>query len=264
MGFFWLVALGVVGYFVLKAYLRSASSSQPKGTTAGPGRRPRRAGGDIPDWVQERWDMAQRVGVGDMFPAWYFEQMSEYQARRLEEDGRKYSGDLTKGQASDLIGLGEQPDEDDREVLRFFKMPLRGMNETRARHEIALLFQDAANRKAWDDRPATTRQREFFRFFGLKPGVGLLKRDADQQIAERLKQARQSGDPLADQWQTYDAILDDFDDPDFREGYDIRKPGASAVRKAIDALLAEGRTWDDLDSDSVAERLLEIAPNLER
>ena len=208
--------------------------------------------------------MAQRLGVGEMFPAWYFDQMTEFQARRLEEDGRKYSGRLTKGQASDLIGLGEQPDEDDREVLRFFKRPLRGMNETRARHEIALLFQEEANRKAWVDRPATTRQREFFRFFDMKISAGLLEREADQQIAERLKQARESNDPRADRWRTYDAVLDDFDDPDFREGYGIRKPSTPAIRKAIHALLAKGKTWDDLDSDSVAEHLVEINPSLER
>lgn len=190
--------------------------------------------------------------------------MTEFQAKRLEEDGRKYSERLTKGQASDLIGLDEPPDEDKLEILRFFKQPLRGMNETRARHEIALLFQDEANRKAWEDRPATARQKEFFRFFGTKPSAGLLKREADQQITERLKQAQDSDDPLANQWRTYDGLLDDFDDPDFREGFGIRKPGVSAIRKAIDALIAEGRTWDDLDSDSVAERLVEMNPDLER
>lgn len=182
MTLFWLVVIGVVGYFVLKNYLRGATSSAPRKEIGSGGSR-----GEIANWLQERWDLAQRLGVGDVFPAWYFDQMTESQARRLEEDGRRYSGQLTKGQASDLIGLGEQPDEEDREVLRFFKRPLRGMNETRARHEIALLFQEEANRKAWADRPATTRQREFFRFFGMKPAAGLLKREADQQIAERLK-----------------------------------------------------------------------------
>lgn len=259
MTFFWLIVVGVVGYFVFNAYFRGATSSAPR-------RKSNRAGsrGGIPDWLQERWDLAERLGAGEVFPPWYFDQMTEYQARRLEEDGRKYSGRLTKGQASDLIGIGEQPGEEDREVLRFFKRPMHGMNETRARHEIALLFQEEANRKAWVDRPATTRQREFFRFFDVKPVTGLLKREADQQITDRLKLARESNDPRANHWRTYEAVLDDFDDPDFREGFGIRKPGATAIRKAIHAMLAEGKTWDDVDSDSVAEYLVEKDPSLER
>lgn len=261
MTFFWLVVVGVVAYFALKAYLRGATSSASPKRTRSTRRGPR---SEIPSWLQERWDLAQSLGVGEVFPAWYFDQMTESQARRLAEDGRKYPGRLTKGQASDLIGLGEQPDENDREVLQFFKVPLRGMNETRARHEIAIRFQEDANRKAWADRPATRRQRDFFRFFDVKPAAGLLKREADEQIAERLKEAQESNDPRADQWRIYDALLDDFDDPDFREDFGIRKPSVPAIKKAIDALLAQGKTWDELDSDSVAEHLVEMNPSLER
>ena len=259
MTLLWLVVIGVVGYFVLKTYLRGATSPAPRKKISNGGSR-----GEIANWLQERWELAQRLGVGDVFPAWYFDEMTESQGRRLEEDGRRYSGQLTKGQASDLIGLGEQPDEEDREVLRFFKRPLRGMNETRARHEIALLFREEANRKAWADRPATTRQREFFRFFGMKPAAGLLKREADQQIAERLKKAQESNDPRGEQWRIYNAVLDDFDDPDFRDGYNIRKPSAPTIRKAVDALLADGTTWNELDSDRVADHLVEMDPGLER
>lgn len=259
MTLFWIVVVGVLGYFGLKAYLRGTSSSTSRSEVSNKGSR-----AEIPGWLQERWELAQREGIGDVFPSWYFDHMTERQARRLEEDGRKYSGQLTKGQASDLIGLGEQPNEEDREVLRFFKSPLRGMNETRARHEIALLFREEANRKAWEDRPATARQREFFRFFGQKPKSGLLKREADHQIQECLDVAEENNDPRAEQWIIYDSILEDFDDPDFRETYSIRKPSTPAIRKAIDALLALGRSWDDLDSDSVADYLVESNPDLER
>ena len=44
----------------------------------------------------------------------------------------------------------------------------------------------------------------------------------------------------------------------------MRKPSTAAIRKAIDSLLAEGKTWNDIESDLVAERIVEIDPGLER
>ncbi|MDH5834227.1 hypothetical protein [Luteimonas kalidii] len=261
MSLFWLIVVGGVIYLLFKASRRDRTAPAPKGLT---NKSASRSAERIPDWLRERWDLAERLGAGDVFPAWYFDPMTEFQSNRLDDDGRSHSPRLTKGQASDLIGLGEPADEDELEVLRFFKRPLRGMSESRARHEIALLFKDEAARKAWEERPMTARQKEFFRFFGMRTSAGLLKRDADQLIAVRIQRARDEGDPLFNQWSTYESLLDEFDDPDFREGYGIKKPPIAAIRNAIDALLAEGKTWDDLDSDTVAERLLEMRPNLER
>lgn len=259
MKLFFLIMISIVGYLAFKRYLQNSTSSRSRRESDH-----LQSGDELPNWLQERWDLARHLGSGQIFPAWYFDEMTEFQAKRLEEDGRKYSGKLTKGQASDLIGLGEPPERESLEILRFFKKSLNGINETRARHEIALLFQEEANRKAWADRPATTRQREFFRLFDLKLPVGLLKREADQQIAEYLRQSEEKNDSQEARWQTFENILDDFDDPDFRESFGIKKPSTPAIRRAIDTLLTEGRTWDDLDSDSVAEHLLETNPNLER
>lgn len=252
-----LIVLGVVGYIILKAYVSSGIPRQSEGSSG-------TSRNAIPNWLQERWDLADKIGAGEIFPSWYFDQMTEFQSRRLEEDGRKYSGRLTKGQASDLIGLDEQPEEDDIEVLKFFKRPLRGMNASLARHEIAMIFQDPQNKQAWADRPLTARQKECFKFFGIKVTPQLLKREADLQITELLQQANTANDPKYDQWHSYEYILDDFNDPEFREGYSIRKPSIAAIRKAIDSLLTEGKTWSDIDSDLVAERVVELDPNLER
>ncbi|MCC7097770.1 MAG: hypothetical protein IT472_11380 [Thermomonas sp.] len=152
-----LIVVGVVGYIILKAYIRPGITSQSHGSRG-------TSRDSIPSWLQERRDLADKVGAGEMFPSWHFDQMTEFQSRRLEEDGRKYSGRLTKGQASDLIGFGEQPEEDDIEVLKFFNKPLRSMNASRAKHEIALIFQNQLNKQAWTDRPSTARQNEFTGF----------------------------------------------------------------------------------------------------
>lgn len=261
MSLFWLLVVSAVIYLIFKGSRRGRTARAPK--------RPANKGASrsqerVPDWLQARWDLAERLGAGDVFPAWYFDAMTESQSRRLDNDGRSHSSRLTKGQASDLIGLGEPANEQDLEILRFFKRPLRGMNESRARHEIALLFQDEAARKAWEERPMTARQKEFFRFFGMRTSAELPKRDADQLIAERIKRAREEGDPLSDQWSTYESLLDEFDDSDFRDGYCIRRPTVAAIRNAIDGLLAEGKAWDAIDSDCVVERLIEANPTLER
>lgn len=236
------------------------------------GERPRRSRAartkpspDVPDWLRGRWAMMDgcRPGDGGLFPRWYFDPMTEFQARRLTEDGMTFSPSLTKGQASDLIGLGESPDDEDLEVLRFFKRPLRGMNKARARHEVAVLFQDEANRRAWEDRPATDVQREFYRFFGMSLQAGLPKRQADAEISQKLSAAQAESDPRLDHWRTLAQLFDDFSDAEFREGYDMKKPSLQAIRKAAEALAAEAG-WEAVDSDRVAERLLETHPSLQK
>lgn len=207
---------------------------------------------------------SQRPRKSTLTPVLFFDPMTQFQSKRLDDDGRSHSRHLTKGQASDLIGLSEQADEDQLEVLRFSKRPSRGMNQSRARHEIALLIQDESARSAWEGHPMTARQKDFFRFFGVRTSAGLLNRDADQLIAGRIQTARAEGDPLFDQWSAYEGLLDDFDDADFRDGYGIKKTPIAAIRNAINASLAEGKSWDDLDNDTVGERLLDVNPNLER
>lgn len=216
-------------------------------------------------WLQDRWDLAARMrgNPGGIFPGWYFDRITEWQARRLDEDGVKWRRTMTKGQASDLIGLSEPADASDLEVLRFFKRSTRGMNQTRARHEAALILSDAANGEAWEARPMDTRQRELFRFFGEKVRAGIGYNDAASIINGLLSKAQESGSPLVSQWATYNHILDEFDDRDFRDTYGIKRPGMNAIRAAVDSLIESGVSWDDLDSDQVAEKLIAMRPDIE-
>ena len=71
------------------------------------------------------------IDVFTLFPQWFFEPATERQLVRLEREGLK-GITLTKGQASDLIGLSEPPDDADNEVLKFFGAPL-AENQTMAR-----------------------------------------------------------------------------------------------------------------------------------
>ncbi len=199
-----------------------------------------------------------------LFPAWYFEPMTEFQAARLADDGRNVHSSMTKGQASDLIGLGEDADEDDLEILRFFKKPARDMNGTKARHEVALLFLSDENVHAWKVRPASARTREFFKFLGIKVEPGMPETTARALMASTEVELREQGDARLDQWQTFLSILEEFDDRDFRDTYDIKKPTTKQVRTVIDRFLAEGKTWEQVGGapEEIAERLPDEFPTL--
>lgn len=251
---FWLVViLGGIGYFAY--HVRKATPKRSRRQTRGA--RPPRPRKVEPDWLVARWELAQQLrGTdSDFFPRWYYDPMTEHQARRLDEHGMGYTRSITKGQASDLIGLREPADPSHLEIMRFFKRPTRGVKETQARHEVAIIFADEANRDAWETRPMDARQRDFFRFFGVKVRASLGHKEAEALSDETYRQASASGDPRARQWDIYEQILEELDNPDFREAYDLRKPRPSAVRKAIEGLVASGTPWEDLDADAVADRL---------
>jgi len=204
----------------------------------------------------------------DLFPHWYFDVPTEAQLKRLEsEEIRPFAG-MTKGQASDLIGTTEPVEEEDLEALQHFNRPLRGMNQTRARHELALLFQDPANRESWEQRPPSSRLKEKCRFLGVKLSTGMTHKAADSALQSKYMALEEAGDPLAARFDGYVDVLTEFDDPVFREDYEIKKPSPTQIRAAIEALVAdkasEGATWDSVctETDKIAERLLELYPAL--
>lgn len=250
---FWFVVIaGGCAYFAY--HLRKATPKRSRRQSRGG---PARLKKVEPDWLLARWELAQqlRESDSDFFPPWYYDAMTEHQARRLDEDGISYSRSTTKGQASDLIGLREPADPSHLEIMRFFKRPTRGVKETQARHEVAIIFADEANREAWEARPMDARQREFFRLFGMKVRASLGHKEAEALSDEAYRQASASSDPRVRHWDIYEQILEELDDPDFRETYDLRKPRPSAVRKAIEGLVASGTPWEDLDADAVADHL---------
>lgn len=248
----WIIVLAVAAYVWVRSRKPTRGTNRSR-----PGGRKRTPRSEHPEWLKERWALAEQLrGSGSsLFPGWYYDPMTEPQARRLDDGGRSYSRSITKGQASDLIGLDESASADDLAVLRFFKRPTRGMNQTKARHEVATLFSDDANRRAWEDRPMDARQREFFRFFGMRVRASLGHKEAEALSDETYRQASEANDPRVRHWDIYEQILEELDDPDFREAYDLRKPRPSAVRKAIEGLVASGTPWEDLDADAVANHL---------
>jgi hypothetical protein len=149
---FWLLVIGVGLYIFFKLLGRGSGRNASKALFDSSNVRNA--------WLEERWAMAarQRGTAESIFPTWYFDSMTERQANRLAKDGRRFSRGLTKGQASDLIGLKEPADEDDLEVLKYFKCSTRAMNQTRTQHLVALIFQSEENQRSWEVRPVSSRQ----------------------------------------------------------------------------------------------------------
>jgi hypothetical protein len=220
-------------------------------------------------WLKARWANAKREkadGTLKTVREWFFDEATPRQIERLENEGLIVKPEeLTKGEASDLIGLFEPIEDESEEILRFFKVPLRGMNQSRARHEIGQIFSDPANVTRWEDRPASPMEKEFYRFVGEKPQKNLTHKEAVAFRSEYLTN-HPDGERLGDEWDLFESIWDDLDDQDFREDYDIKKVSLSLHREAVSQLREAGATMDELidDMDIVVNKILELKPDLRR
>jgi hypothetical protein len=216
------------------------------------------------DWLRERWRLADaEKAAGNLvhFPKWYFDDATDSQRSRLEQDGVNVSGNATKGQASDIIGLFQDPETDLLEKLKFFGITPKGqlLNETRVRHEAAKLDADPEKQRAWSQRPANAAQKEFYRLIGEKPPARLTFQQAEAYIGEAL--GKMSEQQQAE-WDAFESLMDEFDDREFRSDVEIRKPTPADIRAAMAALKADGESFDD--PYEVAEKILEMKPALAR
>lgn len=278
MDWLWIIALVLVVYFFLRGGKKTKSSGGNAGrstgsTPASPKESVRtRILDDNIDWLRARWadaDRARAAGTMANFPKWYFDPVTERQLERMQKDGISVSGSgLTKGKASDLIGLLEPVEEQHKAILKFFKVPLRGMNRSRAIYEVSKLFADAKNAEAWKLRPAEPLQKEYLRFFDLKAPKEITCVDAERIINEQRVNLLKEHSPKLDEWNSFESIVTDLSDKEARDDYDlnISKPSLSVLIAAIDALRKEGNSMADLaaDLDMVAQKLVELKPDLKK
>jgi hypothetical protein len=196
-------------------------------------------------------------------PAWYGEPMSDAQHRRLMADGWSFKQrELTKGQASDVIGLGEPPEPVQEEILKFFKIPKRDApNQTFARIRIAELKSDPEQWGRWMQRPATPSQRELYRWLGEKPPKGLTSEQASAFLAAASAELDEEKE---DAFASLDGILEELDDPEFRKDLEIKKIPIGVIRESIEQLEKEGTPLAEMTADEVADKAIEIRPNLQR
>ncbi len=211
--------------------------------------------------IEERWNLANQETEGYELPRWYFDEVTDRQLDRLQRDGfASQDSTITKGQASDIIGLGCPVEEKEKPILKHFKIPLKGLNQTSAMHQVALLLSKPENIESWKNRPATALQKYFFVLFGQQKPAKLTHAQAEEIIDEYMGEH----DSDCDFWDSFECTFDDLhDDPEL---YDIRKPGFTLYCKAIESLKnKEGSECDIFeDYQTIVDKMIEINPSIEK
>ena len=84
--------------------------------------------------------------------AWRSEPPSSKQIEYLSNLGVYFGNDitLTKGKASEIIGLFNEPDDEDLEIIEFFDIDMNPKNETEARRIVSKIFSDEEKRARWE------------------------------------------------------------------------------------------------------------------
>ena len=89
------------------------------------------------DWLRQRWDRIQaekNSGVLKSVSNWYFDDATAQQLLQIEQLGFNLSNEkISKGQASDIIGLFEPAETKNMTILKNHNVPLNGINQTKAR-----------------------------------------------------------------------------------------------------------------------------------
>ena len=224
---------------------------------------------DNEEWLKKRWELAQEQKVSEangIFPEWYYDEVTERQIKKLNELSISFLKNITKGQASDLIGMEEPVDDESIKILKFFKIKISNINQTKARHEAALIFEDKENVQLWKNRPPTTYQKDFFKFFGIKLVRGATYEQTATLINEYESDMFDNGDPQLEEWEAYEQIIDELSDPDFRETYEIKKANSTLIKKALSVLLENDKTYLEIsdDIDILIDKLIELKPELQR
>lgn len=268
MEFVLIVVVVVVVLMFIGALGGSSSRSGASGRSSGSAARssnPKQRVLEANDaWLRERWAAAeadQTAGNTQRFPAWYFDEATDRQRNRLTEDGIRLTSGASKGQHSDVIGLFVEPEPEELEMLKFFGIVLKGplRNQTRARHEIAIVQADPEKQRAWLTRPADALQREFYRFIGAKPPAGLTFEQAEAKMGDAQATLTEA---QRDEWSMLENLVEEFEDRELRSDLEIRKPSPADIRAAMQALKSEGMEADD--PYTIAEKLLVIKPALKR
>jgi len=108
-------------------------------------------------------------------------------------------------------------------------------------------------------QPATSCQQEYLRFFGLASN-GVTASEAGRVIAyHRVKRT----DEESREWAAYIDIIEEFNDPDFRDGFGLGKVSGRDLSTAVRGLKRRGKTCEYL-YENIEEVVLEVKPALGR
>lgn len=205
--------------------------------------------------------------TADLGAEWRMEPATDRQLAYLRDFSKE--GDIpvprqvTKGQASDCIGLFKDPTDEEVEMLTFFKLREPALpTQTHYRWALAPLLADPQRVEEWEARPANTRLKDEIRFLGGTVPQGTTQRDAvslrDKLAEENPEQAAK----LEDLSRGYEEAVD----LETRVEERTSRFTWAQYRKAVNSLL-EDEEWEDvvdvLGDGLVHDYLKELYPRLE-
>lgn len=218
----------------------------------------------IPDYLQQHWQLAEmhkRENNHRMFKHWYFEPATKSQLLRLKNEGIKPAIGISKGNASDLIGLSEYLSEEQIEKLRFFNYNINDyQNQTQATMTLRGVFSDPELAKKWNERPPSDTLKLQLWYLDITANTFI---DAINKIAEKEDEIF-NNDQRHNEWMLFEDISAELFDPDNLDLANIRKPTVKIVIQALDELKEDSISYKEIEdnTDILIDKLLEIRPGL--
>lgn len=265
-----LIGFGIYQLKKLKKPVQKRISKSFSNTSDGPKKnRVRNAEVEnFPSWLVDRWktiDERNQTNQPNIVPKWYFDEASPAQLSLLQQQKiRAFPANITKGKASDLIGLHAEAETKELEILKFFKVPTKSVKQTQARHVIATLFLQPENKDAWNNRPPTTLQKAGLKFFKIKAPESMTATAVENLINNHIKTLNED-DLTWSTWSAIESLYEELSDKETRENFGIKKPSINLLVRTVQQLVKEGKKPAalELDIDAVVERLIETEPEIE-
>ena len=116
------------------------------------------------------------------------------------------------------------------------------------------------------EEPVTKDQKDFLRYFEQSIPKGLTVGQANQLISEFTEKMNVECPGKIAEYDAYQEILNELDDKDERDMYDLKKPPMAIVEQALRQLKERGLTYVQIHDDmqSLADEIFKIRPDLEK
>ena len=202
---------------------------------------------------------------------WRNDPATEAQKNRMREDGIDFSENITKGEASDLIGSLLEPEDDQKEILKFFKTKnISKISQTDARKIIEEIFSNPTNKSKWDNRPVSKEQNEIYSFFNLTIPTNLSYKEAQKNIDLLFEDENKLNiwEKHQDEKDEIEAWYEDYYEIINGDNYyyDCKKIGRKLFRQVVNDLESSGITKSQIENNSeiVFKRAIEIDPSIKK
>ena len=88
----------------------------------------------------------------------------------------------------------------------------------------------------------------------------------DEKEAKQLSDNIRRNQSLLEEWSYFEEIVEEFDDVEFRDSYNIKKVPISMIKKAIAELNNESVNIEEAagNVELIIDKLIELKPELER